>query len=309
MLGLIYFWTTNESDTIVWVPLGGSSYLYAPLWPLVGAVLLVVAVALAWRVRASALSAAGIVGFVLVSWWAGRNIGFDLTPLFGDGLQRAMPIYQQFLSPNWSYLLGVWDVWVITIAMAIVATVLGCLLGLGFALLASPVSSPNKVTSQIVKAINSVVRAIPDVGYAYLFLAFIGGTAFGMGALAGVLTLLLFNIGIMAKLTGETIDAVQRGPLEAADAAGANLIQRNRVAVLPQIMPGFVSYGLYVFELNIRASAALGLVGIAGVGQEIGNEWARLSHGYANLSALMIALVVVVLLVDLLSLTIRRKLL
>jgi phosphonate transport system permease protein len=168
------------------------------------------------------------------------------------------------------------------------------------------VSSLNRGTSQTVKAINSVVRSIPDVGWALLFAAFLGGTAYGLGALAAVLALIMFNIGIVAKLLSESIDAVQPGPLEAADAAGANLIQRDRVAVLPAVMPSFISYSLYVFELNIRASAALG---VAGIGGELSRQIGRMSQGYENVGAILWALVLVVLLVDLLSLWIRRRLL
>ncbi|WP_258934600.1 ABC transporter permease subunit [Nesterenkonia pannonica] len=147
--------------------------------------------------------------------------------------------------------------------MAVVATIIGCFIGLLLAMLASPVSSPNRFSSQGIKGLNSIVRSIPDVAWALLFAAFIGSTAYGFGALAAVLALIMFNIGIVAKLLGESIDSVDPGPLEAADATGANLMQRDRVAVLPAVMPSFISYSLYVFELNIRASAALGVVGVA----------------------------------------------
>ncbi len=275
------------------------------LYPAIGAVLVLVILALGWRLRFQAVAVFGLLGVLGFTWWAGSGVGFTLRPLWED-FNRGWPVIQEFLSPNWGFVFRVWEPWMVTISMAIMATFIGCSIGLLLAMFASPVSSPNTWTSQTVKAINSVIRSIPDIGYGLLFVAMLGGTAGGAGPVAGVLALTMFNIGIVAKLTGETIDSVDRGPLEAADATGSTLIQRNRIAVLPQILPGYSSYSLYVFELNIRASVVLGIVGAGGIGSTI---FVQLSHfNYSNISAIMIALVVVVLIVDYVSLSIRRRL-
>lgn len=282
--------------------------MWAPLASVIGVVVIAAVVLFCLRLRASATAATGAVAFVLFSWWAARTIDFTLAPLWED-LSRIGPVVEGFFNPNWSFIWSVRSQWLDTIMMAVTATVIGCFIGLLLAMLASPVSSPNKITSQVIKAINSVIRSIPDVGYALLFMVFIGGTAGGLGTLAGILALTMFNIGIIAKLTSETVDSVNKGPIEAADASGARLWQRNRVAVLPQALPGFISYSLYVFELNIRASAAIGIVGVAGIGQTISTQLNRIAWGgYENISAILIALVAVVLVVDMLSLTIRRRL-
>ena len=304
----IFLGWTADSSTIIFVPLGGSAYLWAPLASVIGVVVIAAVVLFCLRLRASATAATGAVAFVLFSWWAARTIDFTLAPLWED-LSRIGPVVEGFFNPNWSFIWSVRSQWLDTIMMAVTATVIGCFIGLLLAMLASPVSSPNKITSQVIKAINSVIRSIPDVGYALLFMVFIGGTAGGLGTLAGILALTMFNIGIIAKLTSETVDSVNKGPIEAADASGARLWQRNRVAVLPQALPGFISYSLYVFELNIRASAAIGIVGVAGIGQTISTQLNRIAWGgYENISAILIALVAVVLVVDMLSLTIRRRL-
>lgn len=315
-----FFWWTREDTSVLFIPLGFTT-LWAPQWPLIGFAVMLAVLVLCWLTRTGAMAAFGALAVVIMSYWAGASIHF---------LDRIVEVPQRltagntrdqllgYLNPDWSYLLfsnvagtsrPIWGEWLITLCMAVVATLIGCFIGLLLAMLASPVSSPNKATSQTVKAINSVVRSIPDVGWALLFAAFIGGTAYGLGALAAVLALIMFNIGIVAKLLGESVDAVALGPLEAADAAGANLVQRDRVAVLPAVMPSFVSYSLYVFELNIRASAALGVVGVAGIGGELSRQIGRMSQGYENVGAILWALVLVVLLVDLLSMWIRRKLL
>ncbi len=320
VLALAFFWWTRESTEVLFLPLGFTT-LWAPQWPLIGFLVMLGVLALCWFTRTGAMAAFGALSFVIISYWAGANIYFldRITELPGrltGGSTREQLV--GYFNPDWSYLLfsnvagtsrPIWGEWLITLCMAIVATIIGCLIGLLLAMLASPVSSPNRFTSQGVKSLNSVVRSIPDVAWALLFAAFIGSTAYGFGALAAVLALIMFNIGIVAKLLGESIDAVEMGPLEAADAAGASLIQRDRAAVLPAVMPSFISYSLYVFELNIRASAALGVVGVAGIGGELSRQIGRMSQGYENVGAILWALVLVVLLVDLLSLWIRRKLL
>lgn len=303
------FWWTRESTEVLFIPLGFATP-WVPQYPFIGFLAMLAVLLLCWRVRVGGLGAAGALGFVIITYWAGSRIDFTLI-LRWENLGDVLAPY---LRPNWDYLFfgtttintPIWGEWLITLCMAIVATVIGCLVGLLLALAASPVSSPNKPTSQIIKAINSVIRSIPDVGYALLFAAMIG-TGGGLGALSAVLALTMFNIGIVAKLLGESIDAVKLGPIEASDAAGANLIQRDRVAVLPQILPSFVSYSLYAFELNIRASAALGVVGVAGIGSQISVQMDRFA--WENVAAILYALVLVVLLVDLLSMWIRRKLL
>jgi phosphonate transport system permease protein len=169
------------------------------------------------------------------------------------------------------------------------------------ALLASKVSAPNRATYVVAKQVLSVVRALPDVAYGLLFVA-----AVGTGALAGILALIFFNLGIAAKLTSETVDAIDPGPVEATDAVGAGIIERARVAIVPQVLPSYISYCLYVFELNIRASVIIGLVGGGGIGNVIRVELSRFNYG--RLSALILALFVVVFALDALSRALRRRL-
>jgi phosphonate transport system permease protein len=116
----------------------------------------------------------------------------------------------------------------------------------------------------------------------------------------------MFNIGVNAKLTSETIDGVDLGPVEAADASGANRMQRAWAAVVPQILPSYMSYSLYVFELNIRASVVIGLVGGGGIGQVIRVQLNQFN--FSNLGALIVGLFVVVFVLDRISLMIRRRL-
>jgi phosphonate transport system permease protein len=237
---------------------------------------------------------------ILASVLAGGSIGFDLLPLFTD-TGRGWFIIQQFLAPNWAFLARTVDPWLDTFGIAILASLVGCLLALVVSMFASPVTARNAWIYHSAKWVLSVLRSLPDIAWALLFVAIVG-----IGPLAGILALILFNVGIVAKLTAETIDAVEPGPLEAADASGSNTVQRARAAVLPQILPNYFSYAMYAFELNVRASVVIGLVGAGGIGNVIFVELARFN--YANLSALVVALFVVVFLIDSASRRIRKRL-
>lgn len=243
---------------------------------------------------------AGLAVTLLVTGWAARSIEFTLAPLIHD-YDRGRPVLEGFLAPEWPYLVRVWEPFVETFSIAVIATLVGCSLALVMALLASKVSAPGRATYVVAKQALSVVRALPDVAYGLLFVA-----AVGTGALAGILALIFFNLGIAAKLTAETIDAIDPGPVEATYAVGAGVVERARVAIVPQVLPSYISYCLYVFELNIRASVIIGLVGGGGIGNVIRVELSRFNYG--RLSAVILALFVLVFALDGLSRALRRRL-
>lgn len=248
---------------------------------------------------------AGIVGVVLMTVWAIAEplggIGFTLAPLFGTQLANGREIIAEFLSPNWSFVANIWEPFLETFLIAVIASVTGCALALPLTMLASRVTGVGRVTYQSVRAFNSVIRSLPDIAWGLLAVA-----AVGTGAMAGIPALVFFNIGVMVKLASETVDAVDPGPIEAARASGATRVEGAWHAMLPQILPNYLSYALYVFELNIRASVVIGLVGAGGIGNVINVQFARFR--YDNLSAVIVVLFVVVFLIDRASVSIRRRL-
>ncbi|GIG55513.1 phosphonate ABC transporter, permease protein PhnE [Demequina activiva] len=241
----------------------------------------------------------GLVVAAAFTWWAGHSLGFSLRPLV-ENWSNGWVVIEQFLSPNWPFIWRVWDAWVETIAISIVASAVGVSLGLLFAFLASRVTNRSAWGFRATRWFLSVLRSLPDIAYVLIFVALVG-----VGSLAGILALILFNIGIAAKLTSETIDAVDTGPLEAADASGAGTAARARWAVMPQILPNYLSYCLYIFELNIRASVVIGIAGGGGIGSVINVQFSRFE--YENVAAIVVALFVVVLLIDQLSQYLRRR--
>ena len=255
------------------------------------------------RPRPSLLAPAGLDLFVAITWWAASEelgIGFDVGELIGN-LTRGADILAEFFPPNWGFLPATVEPMLETFAMAVLAGLIGCAIALPVAFLASRVTAPGPITYAINRSVMSVVRALPDILYALVFVA-----ALGIGPLPGILALVFFNVGVVAKLLSETIDGVDRGPIEAARATGANRLQTVRWAVLPQVLPNYVAYSLYAFELNVRASFVIGIVGAGGIGNLLNTE--RRFFNYDNLSVIVIEIFVFVMLIEIVSIWLRRRL-
>lgn len=241
--------------------------------------------------------------FIAITWWAASRefgIDFDVGELLSN-LTRGADILAEFWPPDFDFLPRTVEPMIETIQMAVIAAMIGCGIAMPVAFLASRVTTPNVVAYVIDRSILSVVRALPDVLYALIFVA-----ALSIGPLPGILALILFNIAVVAKLLSETVDGVDPGPIEAARAAGGNRIQTVRWAVLPQVLPNYVAYALYAFELNIRASAVLGIVGAGGIGNLI-NETRRFFQ-YDKLMVVVIEIFVLVIVVEWVSIWLRRRL-
>jgi len=188
-----------------------------------------------------------------------------------------------------------------TIQMAVAGTLLGSILALGYAFLAARNFVTGRGTLFVTRWFMNLVRTIPDLLFAALFVA-----VFGIGALSGILALIFFSFGIVAKLTSETIEAADMGPAEALYAAGATPTVTAVYAVLPQILPQYLSYVLYVFEINIRVSTVLGLVGAGGIGVPLKAALNLLQ--YDRVSAILILVFVAVLSIEWASQYLRQRL-
>jgi phosphonate transport system permease protein len=255
------------------------------------------------RPRPSIAVPVGVLAFVLITWASISEqfgIGLDPGELIED-VTRGAGILGELLSPNWGFLPRTAEPMLETFKMAVVASVVGCLVALPVAFLASRVTAPNLPTYVADRGVLSVVRAVPDILYALVFVA-----AVGIGPLPGIAALVLFNGGVVAKLLSETVDGVDVGPIEAARAASGNRTQTVRWAVLPQVLPNYVAYSLYTFELNIRASTVIGIVGAGGIGNQLIGQYRFFN--WSNVSVIVVELFVFVFLIELVSIWLRRRL-
>jgi phosphonate transport system permease protein len=245
---------------------------------------------------------------VLVLTWlsASALTGIDLVGrlqrTFADGIpERLYDNLREIANPAWGSIGATVDPFLETVAMAVLGTIFGCTLALVVAFGASEITAGGRKRLAVTRSLMSIVRSVPDVMWALIFVS-----AVGTGTISGLLALVLFNIGVVAKLLSETIDAVDTGPLEAADAAGAGIVARARASVFPQVLPNYLAFSLYAFELNVRASAVLGLVGAGGIGQLLND--ARTRFFYEGVSLIVIEIFVFVFITEAISIALRRRL-
>ena len=233
--------------------------------------------------------------------FAGHKVGFDASTFWNVW---SNPLWEKFWPIPWDWVLdrhNVLDPLVETLQIAVVSTLIGCTLALPLAFAMSPLTSPNRVTLVVSRSAMNVVRAVPDLFWAKLLVPAVGG-----GAFAGSWALSVFSLGVMVKLFSETIDGADPRPLEAARAAGGRHGPVVRTGVLPTVLPEYVAYGLYVFELNIRASVVLGLVGAGGIGRVV--EAQRQYFRFDRVLGVLVLVFVVVFVIEQVSVAIRRRL-
>lgn len=249
----------------------------------------------AQRLLALSTVAAFLALFGVSVWQTGFSLA-DLARGAGDFVS-----FFGRLVPDWSFLPELWAPLLETVQIAYLGTLFGTLLALPLLFLASANTTSDPVTMWIARSLLTVMRSIPDLLYAALLAPILA-----IGPLPGVVALTLFSMAVLSKLASETVEAVDPGPLEALRAAGAG---RNRMigyAVVPQVAATMVSFVLYIFEINVRASVVIGLVGAGGIGQVL---LARLNFfDYGDVSTIIIATFVLVLAIDALSVWARSRL-
>ncbi|MEM9202955.1 MAG: phosphonate ABC transporter, permease protein PhnE [Actinomycetota bacterium] len=244
------------------------------------------------------LIAAAFIGFTA---FAGRQVGFRLASFWEIWTS---PIWEFFWPVPWEWVFdrqNVIDPLIETFQIAIVASVVGCGLSLPVAFSMSRLTTPNAPTYWISRTLMSVVRAVPDLFWAKTLVA-----AIGIGAFAGTWALSIFSLAVMVKLFSETVDGADPRPLEAARAAGARHVPAVRTGVLPTVLPSYVAYALYTFELNIRASVVLGIVGAGGIGRVI--EAQRQFFRFDRILGILVIVFVIVVLIEQVSVRLRRRL-
>ncbi|MBX9740839.1 MAG: phosphonate ABC transporter, permease protein PhnE [Beijerinckiaceae bacterium] len=187
-----------------------------------------------------------------------------------------------------------------TIAMATLGATVGALIAAPLCLLAARNTAPVSFLQLPARWLLDALRGIDSFVFALLFVA-----AVGLGPFAGVLGIALHSAGSIAKLWSESIESVERGPIEAAMMSGAGRLRIIVHALLPDVLPSLSSSMLYIWEFNLRASTVLGLVGAGGIGQELKSSIDLLD--FPRVLAILLIIMAMVTAVDQLSALIRRR--
>ncbi len=186
-----------------------------------------------------------------------------------------------------------------TIQMALAGTVLALLVAFPVAFLGARNTSPHPVVYHVVKFFTNFFRTIPDFAAALVLVA-----AIGLGPFAGTLALAFHTATVLIKLFAEAIEGIDEGVVEALKATGARYMQVLSFAVVPQVMPAFISFLLYRFETNIRAAAVLGMIGAGGIGFLMVSDFRMFQYPQASMT--VVVLIVLVMGVDYLSSQLRK---
>ena len=229
------------------------------------------------------------LGIVLVVGWAAHSVEiivefiWDAPEQIADMGRRMWPIAWGF------YPKGIHAALIETLNIAAVSTLLGVLMAVPVGFLAARNATPNRFLNVIARFILVATRSVNTLLWALFFVA-----VFGPGALAGTMAIAFHSIGFIGKLFSEAVEDAQRGSIEALTAAGASKLALIQYAYWPQVKPSFWSIALFRWDINVRESAVLGLVGAGGIGMALDTainlfQWDRVALILATIFAVVIA--------------------
>lgn len=226
--------------------------------------------------------------------------GFKLSVLITRGYQFWVIIGSMF-PPNWSYVSSVWGPLLDTIKMSLLGSFVGGICAVPFAILASSNLVQNKIVLVIVRLFLSIVRTLPT-----LVAALIATYIWGLGTMAGTVAIAIFTFAYVGKQLYELIETADMGSYEAMEALGADKASAFWAAIVPQVLPAYLSVCLFCFEGNVRYAAILGYVGAGGLGLILNEKigWRE----YDSVGMILLVLFGTVMIIEALSHYIREKL-
>jgi phosphonate ABC transporter permease subunit PhnE len=240
---------------------------------------------------ASAASGYGDEAVLRLQSGPGRLLTAVLT-----GIGAALIVYGIGAGLNWLYQFDQPQYWMEIPAAA--AGVAGAIVG---ALVAPKRAVPIGFTLYtVMRGILNGLRSIEPIIMAIVFVVWVG-----VGPFAGVLALALHSVAALGKLFSEQVESIAEGPVEAITATGANRLQTVAYAVVPQIIPPFIAFTFYRWDINVRMSTIIGIVGGGGIGFVLQQATSLLR--YQQASVMMIAIAIVVSTLDYISSKIRSR--
>lgn len=232
--------------------------------------------------------------------WSIQSV--EVIPEFlADAPEQVVDLLTRMWPPEWeSYPETIHAALVETIHIATLGTLLSLLLALPVGVLAANNLVRSTPINLLAKLILVSSRSVNSLVWALLFVGI-----FGPGALAGTLAIAFRSIGFVGKLFGEALEEAQPGPIEALTAAGAPWVSRLTFGYWPQVKPAFWSIALFRWDINIRESAVLGLVGAGGIGMTLDSalnlfQWPRVA-------VILIAIFAVVIVAEVVVTQVRRR--
>jgi len=240
-----------------------------------------------------------VVGIVIAAVVA-MSYNIDANPVeFFEGVPNLLVVVKEMTNVKSNlFETAFWSI-LETLEMAFIGTVVGITIALPLSMLAAR-NLNSKWVYVPIRAILAAIRTFPSILWAILFVIVVG-----LGPFAGILAIVMYTVGFIAKLQYESIEAIDSEPMEAISAIGVSKSQLIRHVVIPESAPHLLSHILYMFEYNVRQTSILGLVGAGGIGFYIINYIKFFEYGKA--AVFMLVVLITVLLIDWFSVKIRDK--
>lgn len=176
--------------------------------------------------------------------------------------RQSVEVFGRMIPPDFGALgIELFDAALQTVAIGVVATAIGVVLSVPLGLVAAVNVTPHPVSYWFARTWILVVRAVPELIVAVVFVA-----ALGLGPIAGTCALAIGSIGFLGKLVADAVEEIDPGPLEAVRAVGGGWWKTLFAAAIPQAVPALIGAGMYLLDVNIRTSTVLGIVGAGGIG-------------------------------------------
>ena len=256
----------------------------------------------AWRRftrRQIVLRLAGRLAAAVVLLWALAGMGIRWE-FVADSPAQVRDLLGRMLPPDWAFAGELVGPLIQTINIATLGTALAVVLSIPVAFLAARNTTFNGATYALGRLVMSVSRSVDSLIWALIFIIVVGP-----GSLAGALAVAVRSIGFVSKLFAEGIEEIDRGQVEAITATGAGRLKVLLYGIVPQIRPLFAGVTIYRWDINVRESTVLGIVGAGGIGfvlntAILGLEWSRVG-------LILVVILAVVVISELISAALRKR--
>ena len=241
-----------------------------------------------------------IVIGIIIALLVIASYNVDVSPVdFVEGIPNLMIVFEEMIAVEPKYIpTALWAMFE-TIQMAFIGTVVGIAIALPLSMLAAR-NLNSKFVYAPIRAFLAAIRTFPSILWALLFVIMVGS-----GTFAGVLAIIMYTVGFIAKLQYEVIETIDSDPMDAVGSIGVSKIQLISYVIIPESASHLLSQMLYMFDYNIRQTSILGLVGAGGIGFYIINYIKFFEYGKAEI--FMLVVLITVLAIDWASVRIRDK--
>jgi len=253
------------------------------------------------RAKAKGLRYAGYFAlFLLVLWSIHATIIVDTDWARLGSFGSVMRAVGRYASLDLELVPLLWEPMVETFMMACLGTLLGCFLSLPVAWFGALNVTPSKlIVYPVGRFLMTLSRSIHEIVWGLIFVS-----AVGLGALPGILALACRSVGFISKITAEAIENIDPKPVEAIRAVGGNNFQVMYYGIVPQIMPIVLGTIIFEWDINIRRSAIMGLVGAGGLGLAFHRQ--MVMFNYPGVTTVIAAILVLIMLGEVISHRIRK---